>query len=84
MSDPVVQAALPSLVAVLEAVKTFVTNLGTDPAQVPVKLPGAVAVLLGTVQLQFPALATAELSAVQTDVNSKIDGLIANLKEKAA
>ena len=82
MTDPVVEAAVPSLVAVLQGVKTFVSNLGTDPAQVPLKFPGALAVFLGTVQLQFPALASAEFGALQTDVNGKIDSMIAKLQGK--
>src|ERR1700758_1803945 len=46
MSNPILVAAVPSLVTVLQAVQTFVANLGTDPAQVPVKFPGALQVLL--------------------------------------
>lgn len=82
MTDPVVEAAIPSLVAVLQAMKQFVANLGTDPMQVPIKFPGAIQVFLGTVEMQFPGLASAEFGALQTDVNSKIDGMIAKLQGK--
>lgn len=78
--NPVVQAAAPALIAALEAIQAFVTNLGTDPAQVAVKFPGALQVLLGTIELQVPALATAELGALQSEVNAKIAALIGKLK----
>lgn len=78
--NPVVTAAAPALIAALEAIQTFVGNLGTDPAQVAIKFPGALQVLLGTIELQVPALATAELGALQTEVNGKIAALIAKLK----
>ena len=79
--NPVVTAAAPSLIQVLEAVQTFVINLGTDPLQVAAKFPGALQVLIGTVELQLPSLASAELSTVQGEVNTKIAGWIASLKK---
>lgn len=82
--NPVVVAAAPALVAVLEAVQTFVANLGTDPMQIAVKFPGALQVLLGTIELQVPTLATAELGTLQSEVNTKIAGLITKLKAQAA
>jgi hypothetical protein len=83
MADPIVQAAVPSLVATLQALQAFLVNLGTDPAQVPVKFPGALQILLGSVELQFPALATAEMSALQTDANAKIASWITSLQKVA-
>lgn len=80
MSNPLVAAAAPSLINVLEAVQTFITNLGTDPAQIAVKLPGALTVFLGTVEMQLPALASSEIGALQTEVNGKIAGWITSLK----
>lgn len=77
--NPMLVAATPAIVAVLQAAKQLIVNLGTDPAQIVAKAPGAFSVFVGTVELQFPALASAELGAVQTDVNSKIDALIAKL-----
>lgn len=82
--NPVVQAAGPALIAALEAIQQFVLNLGTDPMQVAVKFPGALQVLLGTIELQVPALATAELGALQTEVNTKIAALIAKIKGQTA
>jgi hypothetical protein len=78
--NPFVAAAAPSLIAVLEALQAFLTNIGTDPAQVAIKFPGALQVFLGTVEMQVPLVASAELGAVQTAANAKIADLIAKLK----
>lgn len=78
--NPIVTAATPSLIAVLQALQTFITNMGTDPAQLAIKFPGAVQVLIGTVEMQLPALASSELAAVQTDINTKIGTWITKLK----
>jgi hypothetical protein len=45
-----------------------------------VKFPGALQVLAGTVEMQFPALAAAEMGAVQSDINTKITGWITKLQ----
>ena len=82
MPDPVVTAAIPSVISVLQALQAFVKNLGTDPLQVAVKFPGAVQVLIGTVEMQLPVLADSEFGAVQTDVNGKIAGWITQLQSK--
>lgn len=82
-TNPITAAAVPSLILVLEALQTFIANLGTDPAQVPIKFPGAVQVLLGSVELQLPALASAELGSLQTDVNTKITSWIKSLQATA-
>lgn len=81
--NPLEQAAIPSAIAVLNALQTFLTNLGTDPAKIPVTAPGALQVLLGSVELQAPALANSEWSAVQSAANTKIAGWITSLKAKA-
>jgi hypothetical protein len=71
MTTPVVltaeeQAAIPTARALLAAVGTFVTNLGPDPLKIPITAPGALQVLLGSVELQGPALATSEWGAVSS------------------
>ena len=81
--NPIVAAAVPSLVSVLHALQTFVANLGSDPEQVAVKFPGALQVLIGSVELQLPALATSEFTTLQADANTKIGAWIAAV-EKAA
>ncbi len=77
--NPLITAAAPELVAVLKSLQTFIGNLGTDPASVAAKFPGALQVLLGSVEMQLPALATAEFSTLQSDVNTKIAGWITKL-----
>jgi len=81
--NPIVAAAVPSLVSVLTALQTFIGNLGTDPAQVPIKFPGALQVLIGTVELQLPALAAAEFGTLQTEANAKITAWITALEAAA-
>lgn len=76
-------AAVPSLVAVLKAMQTFITNLGTDPAQIPLKFPGAFQVFIGTVELQLPTLAAGEFAALQAEANAKINAWITSLQAKA-
>lgn len=75
-------AAAPSLVVVLQALQTFISNLGTDPMQIPTKFPGALQVLIGNVELQLPALAASEFGALQTEANTKIAGWISKLQPK--
>lgn len=60
--------------------QAFIANLGTDPLQVAVKFPGAAQVFLGTVEMQLPALASSEFSALQADVNAKISAWITKLQ----
>jgi hypothetical protein len=81
--NPIVSAAVPSLISVLQALQTFVANLGTDPVQVPAKFPGALQILIGSVELQLPTLATAEFATLQADANTKIAAWIASLQKAA-
>ena len=77
---PVEQAAIPTAIVLVEAMQTFVTNLGTDPLQVAIKFPGAAQVFLGTAEMQIPVLASAEFGAAQAAVNTKLAGWLASLK----
>ena len=81
MSDPIVAAAAPSLITVLQAVQTLITSVGNDPAQIAVKFPGALQVFLGTVEMQLPTLAQSEIGALQSAANTKIAGWIASLQK---
>lgn len=81
MSD-IETAAIPSVVAVLTAFKNFNANMGTDPAQWALKLPGALQVFVGTVEMQLPSIAVAEGAALQSTINTKVDGWIAGLEAK--
>ena len=77
---PIQQAAIPSVVAVLEAVQAFIANMGTDPMQWTVKFPGALVALQGAVMLQAPLLANAEGAAVSAQVNDVVAGWITKLQ----
>jgi len=79
--SPVLVAAAPSLIAALQALNTFITQMGTDPTQMPVKFPGALQVLLGSLELQLPALATSEITTLQATATSKIAAWIASLQK---
>lgn len=81
--NPLQAAAIPAAVAALQALQTFLANLGTDPLQLAAKFPGALQVFLGSVELQAPALATSELAALQSAANTKIAAWIASLQAKA-
>lgn len=81
--NPIVAAAVPSLVSVLQALQAFVTNLGSDPTQVAVKFPGALQILIGSVELQLPVLATSEFTTLQADANTKIAAWIAAVQKAA-
>lgn len=80
MNDALKQAALPSAVAILEAVQGFLHNLGTDPVVAVAKLPGAFLVLQGQIAMQAPVLVGAEFGAVMGAAQSGLAGMIAKAK----
>lgn len=82
--SPFEQAAIPTAIQIVEALQTFFTNLGTDPTQWAIKLPGAAQVLLGTVELQGPALAIAEAGALGATVNGKLSAWLTALQAAQA
>lgn len=78
--NPIEAAAIPTAIAILQAGKQLLANIGTDPLQVIAKTPPAFQVFLGTITLQFPSLATAELGAVAGGINAQFDNLITKLQ----
>lgn len=72
--------AAPALIAMLQAVQNFIANIGPDPQKWPLTVPGALTVLLGTVELQLPVLATAEAGHALADINAKIADKIKQLQ----
>ena len=78
--NPILVAAAPSLIVALQAVQTFLTNIGTDPTKWALTVPGALQVLGGTLELQIPTLAGAEAGALQTALNTQIAAKIAALQ----
>ena len=83
MTDSFLSAGAPEFIAALQAIKAFNSNIGPDPTKWPLTVAPALVVLLGTVQLQVPALVTAEAATVQNQLNAKIDGWIAQLQKPA-
>ncbi|MGA7524692.1 MAG: hypothetical protein WBW84_19745 [Acidobacteriaceae bacterium] len=81
--NPIVVAAAPELVAVIEAIQSFITTMGPDPTQWIVKFPGASLALQGAVLLQLPTLATAEGGALQSAINTTLAGWISKLQAAA-
>lgn len=82
--NPFLVAGAPELIAVLQAAKTFVTNLGPDPTKLALTAPPALQVFAGTIGLQIPALANAEFGVVQTGIISQFDGAIAKIQAATA
>jgi hypothetical protein len=80
----VVAAAVPELVAALQAFSQFETDVGTDPTQWPVRFPAAKLKFLGTVGLQLQPLIGAEVTAGEGIINSTTAGWIAKLQSLAA
>lgn len=78
--NPVLAAAAPSLISVLEAVNQFESDIGTDPAQWPVKVPAAKLKFLGTVGLQLQPLIGAEVLAGEAVINSVTASWITKLQ----
>lgn len=80
MSNPIEQAAVIPLIAVLQALKQFNNDLGPDPTKWALTLPGANLRLMGTLGLQLPVLAGAEVAAVQGLLNTQVDTWISKLQ----
>lgn len=81
--NPILAAAAPELIAIIKAIEQFNASMGPDPTQWVVKFPGAQTVLVGTVLLQLPAIATAEGGALQTLLNTTLNGWISKLTPTA-
>lgn len=82
--NPVLVAAAPSLIQVVEALQTFNANMGTDPLKWPALYPGAFQVLLGSVELLLPGLASSEAGALQSVINTKLSGWKTQLQQIVA
>ncbi len=78
--NPYLSAAAPELIVVFKAIQTFIANVGTDPTKWALTVPGALTVLIGTAQLQVPALVAAEEGVIASNANTTIAGWIAKLQ----
>lgn len=79
-ANPFEQAAIPTAIAIVNALETFFASLGTDPTQWAVKADGAAKVFLGTVELQLPVLASSEAGAAVSAVGTTLAGWKAKLQ----
>lgn len=71
--NPALVAAAPVLENVISELQTFFTTVLTgDPAQIALRFAAASQVLLGSIELQLPGLATAEIGVVQSTINAKL------------
>lgn len=73
-------AAAPFLKVLLADLKIAInTTMTGDPLQIGLRAGPAFGILLNQMLLMEPALAAGLVGVVQTDINSKIDGVIAKL-----
>jgi hypothetical protein len=73
--NPVLVAAAPVLENVISELQTFFTTVLTgDPSQIALRFAAASQVLLGSIELQLPGLATAEIGVVHTAIDAKLAG----------
>ena len=77
--NPVLVAAAPAIKNALLAVNQFAVDIGPNPAQWALLVPGALQKLLGTLEMQIPLVATGEAGALQAMVQQKVNELIAKL-----
>jgi hypothetical protein len=82
--NPALKAAAPELIAILQAIIQFNTNMGANPLMWVTNFPGASLQLQGAVLLQLPALATAEAGALQTIINTHLSTWEAQLQAAAS
>ena len=78
--NPVLSAAAPSLISAVQAIQQFVTTIGPDPAQWPLKVLPAQTVLVGQLGLLLPQVEVAEVGAGFTAANVLMNSWIAKLK----
>lgn len=79
--NPALIAAAPGILAIVTALQTFSNTVLTgDPTQIPLRFDSAFKILAGTVELQFPVLAQAEIGVVNSDINAKLAGWATSLK----
>jgi len=79
--NPVLIAAAPTVIQAVQLLQTCINTILTgDPMQIPLRAGPAAGILVNQLELLLPGLATAEAGTVQTDINSKLNALIAKLQ----
>ena len=83
--NPILVAAVPTLVQGLTNIKQAVTTILTgDPAQIGLRVAPAIAILDGQLTLLLPALLNSEEPVVASAATAGLDNLIAKLNALAA
>jgi hypothetical protein len=77
--NPFEQAALPFAKSIVTSLQSLVNGLSADPVTAAQQLPGALQILLGQIQMQFPSLGTAEFGAAKTVVSTQLGGVITKI-----
>jgi Transglycosylase SLT domain len=77
--NPFEQAALPFAKSIVTSLQSLVNGLSSDPVTAAQQLPGALQILLGQIQMQFPSLGTAEFGAAKTVVSTQLGGVITKI-----
>ena len=79
--NPVVAAAIPTLISAVELFQTaFNTTLTGDPLQIPARAAAALLILEGQLGLLLPGFAGSEVSAINSSVQSGFANIITKLK----
>jgi len=79
--NPVLKAAAPILITAVTELQTLINTILTgDPATAGMRAGPAAQIFLGQLGLLLPELGTAEVGAVNTDVQAKLGALITKLK----
>lgn len=82
--NPILVAAAPTLITAITDLKACLNTILTgDPLQIPLRAGPAAAILVGQLQLLLPGLGIAEGGAVNTEIDTKLDGLITQLQAVA-
>lgn len=78
--NPALVAAAPSLIAALQAIQQFETDIGADPTKWLLTLEPAKLKLLGALGLLLPGLESSEVSVLGTIINTTTAGWITKLQ----
>jgi hypothetical protein len=83
--NPILKAAAPTLIAAIGDLKAAINTIVTgDPAMIAARVGPAVGIFVNQLALLLPGLEVSELGAVGTDVNAKLDNIVAKLQALAA
>lgn len=82
--NPALVAAAPSLIAAIQAIQQFETDIGVDPTKWVLTVVPAKLKLLGALGLLVPGLEQAEVGALGTIINTTTSGWITKLQAISA